>query len=124
MWLPRSPASRCCLGGGRGTSVACGSWGGSLRCPLQGQVHPHFSFFFPSSSSIWDSGLRRLASQLQFSGVLTHPLHVPSRIDGGELPGVSMLRPRVRLAAPGCLLGWAPWRSVCCSAGIPATHIE
>ncbi len=43
---------------------------------------------------------------------------------GGELPGVAVLRPRLRLAAPGCLLGGAPWRSVCCSAGIPATHIE
>ena len=35
----------------------------------------------------------------------THPLHSPSRIDRGELPGVAAMR--LRLAGPGCLLGGA-----------------
>ena len=53
-----------------------------------------------------------------------HPLHTPSRMDRGELPGVAEWRPRLRQAAPGCLLGGAPWRPVCCSTGLPETHIE
>ena len=78
----------------------------------------------------------------------THPLHVSSRIDRGELPGVAAFGPWLRLAAPGCLLGEAfgglsggdqapaslsctgmlavrgPWRSVGRSARIPATTID
>ena len=56
VWLPRSPASR---GGGRGTSVACGSWGGSLRYLFQGQLHPYSLslFLLPHLSGIQACGV-------------------------------------------------------------------
>ena len=71
----------------------------------------------------------------------THPVHIPSRIDRGEFPGVAVpappsstgmlagrrhwaLRLRLCLAPPGCLLGSATWRPACCNAGIPANYIE
>lgn len=62
---------------------------------LQGQAHSHSSLSFPflPYSSIWGSGSRRFALQCSFRVIPTHSLHVPSRIDGGELSGVAMLRP-------------------------------
>ena len=101
-------------------AAGVGAWfgaGGSFRCPFQGQAHPHFSFFFPfSSSSCWGSGMQqRFSLQFQFS-CFSHP--------PAELPGVALLRPRLGLGAPGRLVGGAPWCLVCCSAGITATHRE
>ena len=58
--------------------------------PFQGQAHLPFSLlFFLFSSSYRDSGVQPAASCFAVFRVFpTHPLHVPSRIDRGERPGV------------------------------------
>ncbi len=58
------------------------------------------SFLFSFSSSCSDSIRQRFFCDGGISCL-------SSRIDRRELPGVAVLRPRLRLAAPGCLLGGA-----------------
>ena len=113
VWLPRSPPPRwsgSAVAGVRGWLVVVVGGGESRYVVSQGQAHPHF---FPFLFFLHPVGIRfwqRFSLRSRFSCFPTHPLHVPSRIDRGELPGVAVFRPRLRLArlrlaAPGCLLG-------------------
>ena len=106
------------LSSSRGTRMACcSSW--RRRIPRagigtgvsQGQAHPHF--FFPFLFFLILSGFgfgSAFPCDRSFLVFPTHPLHGPSRIDRGVLPGIAAFRLRLRLAwlrlaAPGCLLG-------------------
>ena len=49
--------------------------------------------------------MQRFSLQLQF--IVFPTLHVPGRIDRKEFLGIAIMKPRLPLAAPGCLLGGA-----------------
>ena len=137
MWLPRSllPPALVWLGGSKGRTVAgrqqgCDIGDRSAHCTgyFRGQAHPHFFSCFSFAPHPADSSMQRFS--LQFAVFLvfpTHPLHIPSRIDRGELPGVAVWAP----APPSSteMLAGRRHRVVRApappsSTGIPANHIE
>ncbi len=130
MWLPRSPPPRwsgSAVAGARGWLVVVVGGGesreqGSVRCFSGSGSSALLLFFFLFlilSGFGFGSAFPCDRSFLVFP---THPLHSPSCIDRGELPGVAAFRPRLRLARLRLAVpGWDPWRPVSCSAGIPAT---
>ena len=91
----------------------------------QVQAHPQFLFPFPFpvphhvSIRFGDAFLRGCS----FSCFPSYPLYSPSRIDRGKLPGVAALRPRLRLGAPGCLLGGALGGLSAVAPGYRQSHI-
>ena len=122
VWLPRAPSLLLVvwLDGSRGRAVAVAGWQGSrdatsaicqrtARDILQSQVHPHFSFLFSFLPYLADSDMQRFSLQFAvFRGFPTHPLHIPSRIDRGELPGVAVQVPAPS-SSTGMLAGRRHW---------------